>query len=69
MNPELQVFVQMMEALEYIHNQGVAHRDLKPENILFLNSSEESPLKLADFGMGKLTSVSGLGGFGFSFKS
>jgi serine/threonine protein kinase len=40
-------FHQMVEALEYIHNQGIAHRDMKPENLLF---SEDFILKVADFG-------------------
>eukprot|EP00756_Hemistasia_phaeocysticola_P053876 Hpha_TRINITY_DN29823_c0_g1::TRINITY_DN29823_c0_g1_i1::g.2967::m.2967/K06641/CHK2; serine/threonine-protein kinase Chk2 len=28
------LFVQQLEALLYLHSQGIAHRDLKPENIL-----------------------------------
>ena len=30
------------------------HRDLKPENILFLNNEKNSPIKLVDFGLGKI---------------
>jgi calcium/calmodulin-dependent protein kinase I len=30
------------------------HRDLKPENILFLNSSPDSPIVIADFGIAKV---------------
>ena len=37
----------MLQALQYIHSNGVAHRDLKPENIL-LDSSFN--IKIADFG-------------------
>eukprot|EP00760_Papus_ankaliazontas_P018590 PhM_4_TR17551/c0_g1_i1/m.72345/K06641/CHK2; serine/threonine-protein kinase Chk2 len=33
------LFIQLVEALLYLHNRGVAHRDLKPENIL-LNVAE-----------------------------
>ena len=32
----------------------MAHRDLKPENILMVNSSEDSELKIVDFGLSKI---------------
>lgn len=40
-------FHQMLDALEYLHENNVAHRDIKPENLLF---DEDFRLKLADFG-------------------
>jgi len=46
------IFKQIMDALNHCHSQGICHRDLKPENILFLNKSDNSPLKLIDFGLG-----------------
>lgn len=48
------IFKQIMDALNHCHSQGICHRDLKPENILFLNKSENSPLKLIDFGLGAI---------------
>lgn len=46
-------FKQLIEALEYCHNQGYAHRDLKPENILL---DKNFNLLLADFGFATILS-------------
>ena len=43
----LHYFKQLIEALEYMHNEGVCHRDLKLQNFMLNNEYE---LKLADFG-------------------
>jgi len=40
-------------ALYYLHSFGIAHRDLKPENILMVDNSEDSEVKLVDFGLSK----------------
>jgi len=48
------IFKEIMIAVNYLHNRGICHRDLKPENILFLNNEENSPIKLVDFGLGKI---------------
>ena len=50
---ELQVkciFKQLLEALEYMHDQKYVHRDLKPANILI---DSQHRLKLADFGLAR----------------
>ena len=31
------IFRELVEALAFLHDQGVAHMDLKPENIVFQN--------------------------------
>lgn len=38
---------QFLEALKFMHTQGICHRDIKPENILL---DKEFNLKIADFG-------------------
>ena len=47
-----EIFIQIMSALEYCHNQGICHRDLKPENILYLNEDiddKNNTLKIINF--------------------
>mmetsp|Transcript_50311 Transcript_50311/g.118385 ORF Transcript_50311/g.118385 Transcript_50311/m.118385 type:complete len:617 (+) Transcript_50311:196-2046(+) len=51
------VFVQMISAIEYLHSVGIVHRDLKPENILYANLRPDSPIKICDFGLGKLVEL------------
>ncbi|MCO5577462.1 hypothetical protein L7F22_031294 [Adiantum nelumboides] len=41
----------LLETLQLCHSMGVMHRDLKPENVLFVDNSDTSPIKLADFGL------------------
>jgi calcium-dependent protein kinase len=43
------IFKQLMSAIRYAHSQRICHRDIKPENILFLNTSDDSLLKLTGF--------------------
>lgn len=46
-------FKQACEALAYAHSQGIIHRDVKPNNLLM--SADHQTLKVADFGVAKLT--------------
>jgi serine/threonine protein kinase len=43
----------LLEAVAYLHDNGIVHRDIKPENILFESKDEESPTKLIDFGLSR----------------
>jgi serine/threonine protein kinase len=47
----LQLTLELAEALDCAHGQGVVHRDLKPANILI---TEDGRAKIADFGIAKL---------------
>src|SRR6202165_5653533 len=57
-----QVFAVMdgvLQALDYAHKHAVVHRDMKPENVLL---SDEGMVKVADFGIARLTDDTEVGG-------
>src|SRR5436190_14336771 len=47
----LELFLEVLRAVEYAHSHGIVHRDLKPSNILV---NGEGEIRLLDFGIAKL---------------
>jgi serine/threonine protein kinase len=52
----LQLFLQVLDAVQFAHTRQVIHRDLKPSNILVAESSQ---VRLLDFGVAKLLADEG----------
>ncbi len=48
---QLELLVQLLRALAYLHRRGIVHRDLKPSNILVLSRPAGLSLKVLDFGL------------------
>ncbi|KAK3537232.1 hypothetical protein QTP70_003603 [Hemibagrus guttatus] len=44
----------LVSAVSHMHDVGVVHRDLKPENLLFTDETENSEIKIIDFGFARL---------------
>jgi serine/threonine protein kinase len=61
--PELRtakIIHSLAAGLYYLHSYGIVHRDIKPENILMVDKSEESDVKIVDFGLSKMIGPSQL---------
>ncbi len=61
----INLFLNVCEAVSYIHNRGLIHRDLKPNNILV--QADDKPrsgiVKIVDFGIAQTTDPSQAGYF------
>uniref|UniRef100_A0A4W5QZL8 Calcium/calmodulin-dependent protein kinase IGb n=1 Tax=Hucho hucho TaxID=62062 RepID=A0A4W5QZL8_9TELE len=48
------VVQQVLQAIQYLHQNGIVHRDLKPENLLYYSQDENSKIMISDFGLSKM---------------
>ena|GEM_PF-793739 len=59
----VEIAIEVLNTLYYIHHYGIVHRDIKPENVLFDEGNEP---KLTDFGLGKALGKASKSSQGFS---
>ncbi|MBS0335594.1 MAG: serine/threonine protein kinase [Proteobacteria bacterium] len=48
----VRLMTELLDALEFAHNEGVVHRDIKPANVMV---DSEGHVKLADFGVARIS--------------
>ena len=46
----------LLSAVVYCHSNRICHRDLKPENCLLVDNSDNSDIKIIDFGLAAFAS-------------
>ena len=58
----LPIFIELLEAVAYLHNNGILHLDIKPNNVMLQPNGR---IKLIDLGIAaRMSDVSGSTGFG-----
>ena len=64
LNRGLSIIVQVCDALNLAHDNGVIHRDIKPQNIMI---TENDRAKVLDFGLAKMANRKGLSKTGLAY--
>lgn len=57
-NRAIRFMIDVLEAMQYVHEKGIIHRDLKPSNIMI---RQDERVCLLDFGIAKDTNAGGAG--------
>jgi eukaryotic-like serine/threonine-protein kinase len=66
----IEFVLQASEAIAEAHALGIVHRDLKPANLFVIRRADGAlSIKVLDFGISKMTSLSGSGGEGSMTKT
>ncbi len=56
LSQKLSICIQLAEALDYSHAQGVYHCDIKPENVMVREHGDSYRVRVMDFGLAQLAS-------------
>jgi len=51
------IILQIASGINYLHHFGIIHRDLKPENIMMSDKTQNSIIKIVDFGLSKVLGI------------
>jgi serine/threonine protein kinase len=54
-----ELFIEILEGVDYLHKQKVIHRDLKPNNVLITDGMSGRFVKIADFGLATIHEFDG----------
>lgn len=65
----LSIFIQLADALDSAHQQGIIHRDIKPSNVMVLAEKSGDKVKLVDFGIARLSNRDVSGAFNSQNKT
>ena len=68
LNVAKRFILQLVEAIEFLHENKIIHRDIKPSNVLVVKKKNSFNVKLADLGLAKRYEETGLSGLTMSNK-